>query len=534
MKNIAYISAEFAIENLPTYAGGLGILAGDILYTANDLKFPLYGVTFVNKKGYARYKIVGKEIIEEEEEYEPIEFFNNLDVTLSINLKNVNIYFTVWEYPLEYSKLFLIDTDIPKNPPEFRKLTNRLYVEDTAEEKLLKDLLLGLGALKIFEAFKIEINKFHINESHAGFLAIELLKRYQNINLVKEKIVFTTHSPIAGHDIFDYNLVEKYYDIPDYIKNISPDRLNLTKILIKLSSYSNAVSWKHKKVSEKILSEKLDYITNGVYHKRWVNKKIAELYDKYIPNWRENPANFIYAANINLKEFKEIKKILKKDLVEYINANAHLNKSFNENKIIISIRRRLTEYKRFHMILWRLNELEEINRKYHIQILLSGVFHPKDTYVKDAIKWILDIMSTTDIPIGIILKRGIELEKYIISGSDLFLHTPRPPFEACGTSWMRAGINGVPTLSSRDGGVIEVIIDGYNGWLFGENRIDPYSLYNEEADIKDFYNKLKEILNLYKNSYEDYLKVCINAIKTIGSLYNSYRMFSEYIAKAYK
>ena len=186
------------------------------------------------------------------------------------------------------------------------------------------------------------------------------------------------------------------------------------------------------------------------------------------------------------------------------------------------------------MILWRLNELEDIDKKYKIQILISGVFHPKDTYVKDAIKWILDTMETLNTPIAIILKRGVELEKYIISGSDLFLHIPRPPFEACGTSWMRAGINGVPTLSSRDGGVIEAIIDGYNGWLFGENRMDPYSPYNEESDIVDFYNKLREILELHRNSYKEFLKVGINAIKTIGSLYNSYRMFSEYVFKAYK
>jgi len=250
MKKVAFISQEFAIDKLPTYAGGLGILAGDLFYSSNDLKYPVYGVTFVNKNGYGKYEIKNKEIVYEEENYDPLEYFLEIEDKFHIDLKDKRIYFKVWQYPLSHSKLFLFDTDLQENDPTIRKLTGRLYYEENEEEKLLKDLLLGLGASEFFENYGIEIDKYHLNESHGGFLAIELYKRYRDINKVKEKVVFTTHSIIAGHDSFDYNLVEKYYDIPGEIRNISPNKLSLTKLLFELSGFVNAVSYKHKIITE--------------------------------------------------------------------------------------------------------------------------------------------------------------------------------------------------------------------------------------------------------------------------------------------
>lgn len=326
--------------------------------------------------------------------------------------------------------------------------------------------------------------------------------------------------------------MEKYYEIPDEIKKISPNKLDMTKVLIHLAGYKNAVSLKHKIVSKRLYGYDLDYITNGSYHQRWVNRKIGYLFDTYIPGWKNEPSKLAYAGSIPLNEFRKIKLQLKNELIEYINTNAHINREFSEDRILIAVRRRLTEYKRFHMLLWRLEKLKELDKKYKIQFVLSGVFHPKDEFTKNTIKWIIDTMSTLDIPIALILKRGEELEKYILAGTDLFLHIPRPPFEACGTSWMRAGINGTPTLFSMDGGALEIIIDGYNGWYFGKNIYDPKE-HNEEEDITSFYNKLDEILKLYRENNDEYLTIGINAIKTIGPIFNSYRCFKEYISKAY-
>jgi len=532
MKKVAFISQEFAIDKLPTYAGGLGILAGDLFYSSNDLKYPIYGVTFVNKNGYGKYEIKNKEIVYEEENYDPLEYFLEIEDKFHIDLKDKRIYFKVWQYPLSHSKLFLFDTDLQENDPTIRKLTGRLYYEENEEEKLLKDLLLGLGASEFFENYGIEIDKYHLNESHGGFLAIELYKRYRDINKVKEKVVFTTHSIIAGHDSFDYNLVEKYYDIPGEIRNISPNKLSLTKLLFELSGFVNAVSYKHKIITESAYNRKLDYVTNGVYHLRWVNKKIEYLYDTYLHGWKNEPGKFAYAQSINRKEFIKVKNIVRKDLIDYINVNSYSNKEFKEDRILITVKRRLTEYKRFHMLLWRLEKFEELDKKYKIQFLLSGSFHPKDEFVKNTIGWILDIMSTLNTPIGLILNRGYEQERTILAGSDLFLHIPRPPFEASGTSWMRAALNGTPTLFSRDGSPLEIIIDDYNGWFFGENNYD-INKNTDDKDSEDFYNKLDYVLNIFRNNYDKYIDVSLNAIRTVGPIFNTYRCFEEYISKAY-
>lgn len=534
MKKVVYVSMEFSIEKLPLYAGGLGLLAGDILYAANDLKIPFYGVTLISRKGYAKYKIENGNIVLEEEEYEPIEYFNKEDEIFNINLKNLTIKFEVWRYSLPNVKLFLIDTNVPENPPWIRKLTDRLYFEENQEERLLKDIILGLGTLEIFDKLGVEIDKYHLNESHGGFLAIELLKRYNNIDEVRNRVVFTTHSIVAGHDSFPYDLVEKYYDVPDEVKKISPNELSLTKVLFELAGKKNAVSWKHSKVTEKVFGYKVDYITNGVLHYRWINRKLANLFDIYLEGWKKEPTLLAYADYIPDSEFYRVKRMLKEELIDYVNSEAYLNKSFTSDRIIFSVRRRLVEYKRFHMPLWRLERLEELNKRYKIQFLLSGAFHPADEYVKNTLKWIMDVMSTFDVPIALILRRGVEVEKYIISGSDLFLHIPRPPFEASGTSWIRASINGVPVLASKDGSVIEGIIDGYNGWLFGVNRMYPDEPYDEEKDINEFYEKLDQIFYLYRYNYKEYLRICKNAIKTIGPLFNIYRTLKEYIRRMYE
>ncbi|MEM4571282.1 MAG: alpha-glucan family phosphorylase [Nanopusillaceae archaeon] len=533
-KKVAFICMEFSIEKLPTYAGGLGILSGDLFYTANDLGIPFYGITFISRRGYVKYKIKDKELIIETEDYDPIEYFSKIDETYSIKLKNLEIKFDVWKYSLPNAKLYLIDTNRPDNPDWIRELTDRLYFEKNEEEKLLKDILLGLGTLEIFDKQGIEIDKYHLNESHGGFLAIELFKRYNSIEDVRKKVVFTTHSIVAGHDEFSYDLVEKYYNIPDEIRKISPNKLSLTKVLFELSGKKNAVSFKHREATKKLFGVDLDYITNGVYHFRWINRKIANLYDIYLPGWKKEPAKLAYADYIPDSEFYRVRSILKEELINFINTESYQNKSFSHDRILISVRRRLVEYKRFHMPLWRLELFEELNKKYKIQFLISGAFHPADTYVQNTVKWIIDVMSTLNTPIALILKRGIELEKYIISGTDIFLHIPRPPLEASGTSWMRAAINGVPVLASKDGSVVEGIIDGYNGWLFGKNRIYLDESYNEDEDVLDFYRKLEEAFNLYRYEHREYLRICKNAIKTIGPIFNTYRVLREYIRRMYE
>jgi starch phosphorylase len=534
---IAFFSMEMAIENLPTYAGGLGILSGAIMLSSDDLNFPMVGITLVNRKGYAEHKIENGEIIDLEEPYEPEKVFKNIGKTFKIDLKDFPVWFTAWKYKLKRNHIILIDTNVEENPGWLRGLTDRLYVENSIDERILKEIILGVGGVELLENLGYKIKKYHLNESHSGFVAIELFKRSGDLEKLKQKIVFTTHTTQPyGHERFPYGIVEKYYEIPNEIKTISPEELNLSRILFSIASFTNAVSWKHSIVVRKLFPEVRDinYITNGVYHLKWVCEELAKLYDEFIPNWREEPSNFVYARNIPLDRLEAVKKSVKKIFIDWVNENCIINEKFNEEDIIISIKRRITGYKRINLVFSDLERLEKLSKEFNLQIAIGGVTHPSDLEGKNVIKKLIDIQSVLRFTkLAFFPKRDIPSERLFVSSADIFLHTPLPPFEACGTSWMRAGMNAVPTLASRDGGVIEVIIDNHNGWLFGENRIDPTAQHNTEKDKKEFYTKLEHALKLYVKNKNDYLNICLNALKTIGSLYNSYRMVREYISKAY-
>ncbi len=532
-QKIVFISNEILIDDIPAYAGGLGILSGGFLYTARDIDYPMVGITLLHKKGYVKHRLEDGEIISEEDPYNPENYFTKIEKKFFIDLKHLRIFFQVWEYRLsENVTVFFIDTDVEENPEFLRHLTDRLYIENSEEEKILKRLLLGLGSVKLVESLDINYKKFHLNESHCGFAAIELYKKWNSFEEVKKRIVFTTHTPLPhGHEKFSYKLVEKYYEIPKEIKMLSPNILNLSKILFYLSSYRNAVSWKHwLLVKRDYPSIQFDYITNGV-HTKWVENEMKEIYDQYLPNWFKNPEVFSFAGILPLEKISEARKKIRKRLIEVINKEGYFNKPLDTETFSISIRRRITGYKRNDILFYDIERIEEIGKKYGLQILIGGVAHPKDNEGIKIVKRLSDLLSTLQyVKLGLLFRNGKFYERLFVSSPDLFLHSPIPPMEACGTSWMRASLNAVPILSSRDGGVVEAIVDGYNGWLFGENTLE-YKKGNGEDEI---YDKLEKIIQLWKKDEKEFLRIGINGLKTVGSLYNTKRMLKEYISRAYE
>ena len=534
-EKVVFVSNEILVDEIPAYAGGLGILSGGLISSARDTNFPLICISPVHKSGYVKHNIINGNVEFLPDPYEPGDYFRKIDKKFYIDLKNLRIYFWVWEYKLnENVCVYFIDSDVEENKEYLRRITDRLYIENTEEEKLLKRLLLGLGALKIAEELKIPVKKFHLNESHCGFLPLELYKKLKSVENVKKKIVFTTHTPLPhGHEKFDYKLVEKYYGIPKEIKLISPGMLNLTRILFKFSIYINGVSEKHWLILRREFpNTNFDYITNGV-HTKWVEDELRVLYDKYIPNWFTEPKEFANAGIIDLNEMRNAKNEVKKKLIYLINTEGFYNKSFDESGVLISIRRRITGYKRNDILFRDVERIENLSRRYNLQILISGTCHPKDTEGKKILSRLVDLLSTlSHTKLALVLRNGKKYERLSVAGCDLFIHAPLPPLEACGTSWMRAGINAVPTLASKDGGVLECLIDNYNGWLFGRNlfRVLP----EESYEISEFYGKLESILEIYKNDEERYLRICRNALKTIGSLFNTHRVLKEYIERAYE
>ena len=538
-EKVVFVSNEILIDEIPAYAGGLGILSGGLLSSARDIDYPMVGITLVYRKGYVRHKIENDGIEFLPDGYKPEEYFRKIDRKFFIQLKNLRIWFTAWEYKLsENVEILFIDSDVPENPEWLRKLTDRLYIENSEEEKLLKRLLLGLGALKLVETLGIKAKKFHLNESHCGFLALELMKKIRNIDLIRKKLVFTTHTALPhGHEKFDYGLVERFYEIPKEIKILSPHMLNMSRVLFNIAGFVNCVSWKHREVMKNFRYgkfpgvERLEVITNGV-HTKWVSSPLRKLYDEYIPGWFRNPEVFVYAGGIDIQKLSKARNEAKKEFIYLINTEAYFNRSFDESGITIAVRRRITGYKRNDILFRDIEKIEELSKKYKLQVAVSGVCHPYDVDGLKILNYLKDLLSVLrHTKLALLLRNGKKYERACISGCDIFLHTPIPPYEACGTSWMRAAMNSIPTLATRDGGVIEGIIDGYNGWLFGKNRISEKEKYD---DLEEFYVKLGKILEFVTFQRNEYLNICVNVLKTIGSMFNMKRVFKEYIYRAYE
>lgn len=261
---------------------------------------------------------------------------------------------------------------------------------------------------------------------------------------------------------------------------------------------------------------------------------MAELYDKRLPGWRMEPGALSRAVSIPLAEVSEAKRKCKEELIEYVNSRGFGNGTFEAGKLLAAARRRITGYKRMTLVLRNPETLEELAKRYGLQLVFSGTVHPADTGGKAELAKILDAISTLSYTkVAFVGHRSASFEKLIAAGADLWLHTPRPPFEACGTSWMRAALNMTPTLASRDGGVLEAIVDGHNGWLFGKNALLPSEPLDDEAEAGELYAKLAEIAELYAKAPQRYLLVSARAAATIGPYFNSHRALSEYAARAY-
>lgn len=535
-----FVSMEILLDGLPTYAGGLGILAGDMLLSAAELGYPLIGVTLLHERGYVYHEVRGREVLDMEERYDPMEHHKRLDVKLRLDLKSGPIYLGVWRHNITGRNggivpVYLLDSNMPENPPPLRGLTSRVYIEDSLEERLLKRLILSLGTLELMEKLGVPVAKYHVNESHGGFLAIELLGRY-GLSGAREKLVFTTHTPLVyGHEEYEYGLVEKFYDVPPKVKELSPDRLRLTRVMMQLAGYYNCVSWKFRRVHMLMFPGfKPDSITNGVHHERWTHYRVQELYDKYVPGWRREPFRLATATSIPLREVEQVKLECKRELAEYVNTRGVVERDFDASAFTMGARRRMTGYKRVALVLADQERIEALAKKFNIQVVFSGVSHPQDVEGRREIARILDAMSTySHLKVAFISRRGVELEKLLAAGTDLWLHTPRPPLEACGTSWMRAALNLTPSLASRDGGVLEAIVDGYNGWLFGSNALSPGEKLDDAGDLEEMYSKLEEILSLSAAERDSYLLAALRIAAAVGSLFNTHRMVKEYALRAY-
>lgn len=557
---IAYFSMEIGFRNdIPTYSGGLGVLAGDTIKSAADLNLPMVAVTLLYRKGYFR-QVLDAEGRQSEypDEWRPSEHLLLLPQKIHVKVEGRDVAVQVWTYNVSSQTgrwnipVFFLDTYLPENAPQDREITDYLYGGDL-RYRLKQELVLGIGGVLMLRALGFMIKKYHMNEGHAGLLAVELLSRHKrdiesvwdeseiwDVEKVRELCVFTTHTPIeAGHDKFDYDLVRDVVGeiIPiEKLKDLGGrDRLNMTLLAMNLSQYINGVAKKHGEVSKMLFpGYRIRAITNGVHTFTWTCESFAALYDKYLPGWANEPDLFVRVDKIPEKEVWEAHMAAKKKLVDYVNAATGARMDYDT--LTIGFARRATAYKRANLLLSDIERLKKIGAG-KLQVIYAGKAHPRDHDGKRNIEDIFRKMKLLGDSIKIVYLQNydMDLAARMVSGVDVWLNTPMRPYEASGTSGMKAAHNGVLNFSVLDGWWIEGHIEGYTGWSIGPDPTEPTLVRsNDEADAEDLYNKLeREIIPMYYGNRTVWIKMMQNAIGKNAYYFNSHRMMRRYVTEAY-
>jgi starch phosphorylase len=551
---IAYFSMEIGIRpEMHTYSGGLGILAGDTLKSAADLRIPMIGITLIHRMGYFRQELdpFGRQI-EHPDPWDIEKYLKRINIKVSVEIEKKPVYITAWYYIIESTTggkvpVIFLDTEIPDNDPVNRTLTHYLYGGDL-EYRLKQEIILGIGGVRVLDELGFEIRKYHMNEGHSSLLTLELLNKFKkpieevwseelvwDVQKVRDLCVFTTHTPVeAGHDRFPYDLVQRILGEPVpmwLIKKLAGDgMLNMTLLGFNLSEYINGVSKKHEEVSERMFpGYEIHAITNGVHPYTWVSEPFKNLYNKHLPGWAMEPEIFVRAWKIPEEELWDAHMQAKQSLIDYVNRLTGMN--FNYETFTIGFARRATPYKRADLLLSDPERLAIIGEG-RVQIIYAGKAHPKDEVGKQLIQRIFQIKERIKDKVKIVYLPNYDMAMAIklVAGVDIWLNNPLKPLEASGTSGMKATHNGVPNFSVLDGWWIEGWIEGYTGWAIGtlDESSDP------KRDAEDLYFKLgNDVLPMFYENRYIWFKVMKNAIAMNAYYFNTHRMIRFYVTEAY-
>ncbi len=539
---IAYFSAEIGISSsLPTYSGGLGVLAGDHIKAAADEGLPLCAITLLYKEGYFKQRIDedGNQT-ETYPKFDPEPLLKKLDFTFPLHLRGRDVQVEV--YRLDYPGLnghilpiYFMDTDLESNSEEDRIISLRLY-SGNKDDRIMQEAILGFGGIHLLKHLGIldNIETFHMNEGHCSFLTLKLLEELKDENRVREKCHFTTHTPVAaGHDHFSvdrvrnllHDLIPGNLNLPSLVQN---SRLHMTELGLHFSRSANGVSKLHGKVAQDQFPQvQIGHITNGVYHPYWICPQLRELFDDYLPEWRKDGGKLLNIDSIPDDKLLNAHALRKRSLLGY--ANAQVQKALSRHVLTVGFARRAATYKRAHLLFSDIDRLVNISHR-QVQFIFAGKAHPNDNHGKDIIR---DIVANANNLYGKV--KVIFLENYnmwlgrlITSGVDVWLNTPLRPNEASGTSGMKAALNGVPNLSILDGWWSEGCDNGTNGWAIG-NPDAP----DDEADANHLYKLLEnEIIPLYYGDSSKWVSIMKSSIKT-GVQFTAQRMIRDYQEKYY-
>jgi len=557
-KRIAYFSMEIGLtQEIPTYSGGLGVLAGDTIKSAADLKLPMVAITLAHRKGYFRQEIdpTGWQH-EYPREWSPEQVMELLSTKTLVNIEDRDVKVQAWLYRVksptggELPVLFL-DTDIPGNVDEDRHLTDHLYGGDLTY-RLKQEIILGIGGARILKALGFNIRKYHMNEGHASLLTLELLNLSRqpientwderaawNTQKVIDKCVFTTHTPVeAGHDKFPYDLVDRVLGEPipkPLLRELAgKDELNLTMLALNLSQYVNGVAKMHGEVSKALFPGfEIHAITNGVHPFTWTSPYFVNLFDQYLPSWANEPELLVRVDTVPDEEIWEAHCGAKAYLFQYIEEVTGTR--LDPEVLTIGFARRAATYKRGDLIFSDLDRLLKIG-KGKIQLVFGGKAHPRDEPGKQVIQRINQYIKQLkgQIEAVFVPNYNMDVAYRLVPGVDLWLNNPIRPLEASGTSGMKAALNGVPNFSVLDGWWIEGHIEGITGWSIGAAPADLKPDDSQAEDVEDMYRKLeKVIIPLYYKDRPGWIRVMKNAIGKNGYYFNTHMMMRRYVTEAY-
>ncbi len=551
-RSIAYFSMEIALSPaLPTYSGGLGMLAGDTLRSAADTAAPMVAVSLVHRRGYFRQHLDDSgQQTESDVPWSPETTLPSANQLLALTVQGRQLLVRAWRFDVigvtgHIIPVFLLDTDVEGNDEWDRHLTDHLYGGDSYY-RLCQEAVLGLGGIALLNALNCKPDVYHMNEGHAALLTIALLEERlagkplheateADIQAVGQQCVFTTHTPVpAGHDQFG---LDHMYQVLGHDRAAAIDAsgalhnglMNMTYLALRFSRYVNGVAMQHGKVSQKMFPEyKVYSITNGVHAATWLSESFQELLDKEITNWRTDNRYFRSVYGIDPARITACHAKNKHRL--FATLAKRTGHYFNPSMLTLGFARRVATYKRASLLLHDPVRLVSIAQKIGgLQILFAGKAHPADTAGKGLIREVYEAaakLNSAALKIYYIENYDWELGAMLTQGVDVWVNTPRRPYEASGTSGMKAALNGVPSLSVLDGWWIEGCAEDTTGWAIEDGE-------SEEAEANSLYEKLeKRIAPLYANPTA-WARIQQHCIGMNGTFFNTHRMLSQYFANAY-
>ena len=554
-RSIAYFSMEIALSPaLPTYSGGLGMLAGDTLRSAADTAAPMVAISLAHRRGYFRQHLdaLGQQT-ESDVPWSPESTLPSAGQTIHILMNGRNLQIRAWRFDVvgvtgHIIPVFLLDTDVEGNDPWDRHLTDHLYGGDTFY-RLCQETVLGLGGIHLLHALGCRPEVHHMNEGHAALLSIGLLEDQlgqvggmpvatatdTDFDTVKQQCVFTTHTPVpAGHDQFG---IDQMYQVLGHERASVIERagaihngcLNMTYLALRFSRFVNGVAMQHGKVSQHMFPEAAVHaITNGVHAATWLSQPFQQLLDHEIPSWRTDNQYLRSVYGIAPAQIAATHRTGKLALMDSVRQRT--GQQFDANILTLGFARRVATYKRASLLFTDPARLTRIAEKIGgLQILFAGKAHPADQGGKALIR---DVFSAAAHLNSSALK-VVYLENYdwglgaqLTQGVDVWVNTPLRPYEASGTSGMKAALNGVPSLSTLDGWWIEGCAEDITGWA-----IDDHDTVAEEA--ASLYDKLENhIAPLFADKHA-WARMQQHCIAMNGTFFNTHRMLGQYFSNAY-